>query len=311
MKISSMIKKVLFGFATLFVMAGSNLYAEEAGAPTAPKISGYADIWTNLSNSSATKELKTSANAEVDIEKTVGPVAVRLDVDVTTGGAEIEQAKFVKGFGGGHASFTGGIFNAPIGFESQDAPDKLQFSNGQLFDLVPSNLSGVMFSWWSGPASVDLYFANDWNGQPTPQTGFDNSLGGQLKVKAGQFTDISVGYISSDRDPGSPKGNDDLVDLVISTGRIKNAVLAVELLKDEINEGVGFTANYKHGQHGLTFRWDSVENTPAKSEVTSTTLALTCAMDEALTTVLEWKSTDPGGTAKKTDMLTLEWVARF
>jgi len=171
-------------------------------------------------------------------------------------------------------------------------------------------LSGVMFSWWSGPASVDLYFANDWNGQPTPQTGFDNSLGGQLKVKAGQFTDISVGYISSDRDPGSPKGNDDLVDLVISTGRIKNAVLAVELLKDEINEGVGFTANYKHGQHGLTFRWDAVEMS-SKKRMTTTTVALSCEMDESLETILEFRETDPGIKSATEEFITVSWVAKL
>lgn len=299
-----MIKGFLFGFATLFLLAGSNLYAEEA------KVSGYADIWTNLSNSDATKVLKTSANAEVDIEKKVGPVSVRVDVDLPA--AAIEQAKFVRAIGG-NASFTGGIFNAPIGFESQDAPDKLQFSNGQLFDLVPSNLSGLMFSWWGGPASVDLYFANDSVGQADAPTGFDNSIGTQVKVKAGSVADVAVGYITTERTPTgpAPKGNGNALDLVVSTGIIPNMLVALEVLQDENNDGLGLTARYTHDKHGLTFRWDSVENTPAKTEATSTTLALTCAMDEGLTTVLEWKSTDPGGTGKKMDAITLEWVATF
>jgi hypothetical protein len=294
-------KTIISGFATVALLAGFG-----AGA-SAAEVSGYASIWTNLSSDTAsTTELMTSVGAEVDFEKTMGKSNVRLDVDLKDGGAAIvtiEQAKFTQGLHS-NLSLTGGRFNSPIGFEKQDSPDKWQFSNGQLFAGRPANLDGLMVSWWGGPATVDVIFANDWKGQAIPATDFDNSIGVRGSVKAGPVN-VALGYLTSERTVG------DLLNLVLlgTQGPITGVF---EYHTDDLQDGWGLTGNYVHGKHGVTLRYDSVElDVPGADASTTLTLGVSCKMWELVTTKLEWKQTDLGGTADKTDALTLQWVGLF
>ncbi len=290
-------KKFIFGFTTLFLIVSSNLYAGDV------KVSGYADAWTTLSSSVKSNAIKTGTKAEVDFEKTDGKITVRVDVDLP--GAAIEQAKITQGLGDS-MSLTAGKFNAPIGFESQDAPDMWQYSNGQLFGLTPDNLTGLMFSWWAGPASLDLYLANDKSGVDgaTPEA-FDNSLGANAKLAAGP-ANVQIGLVTTEAASGN------LMDVVVSgnipAGGMDTAV-AFEYLKDDSTDGWGLTANHMHGVHGLTFRYDSV--TPKGGKDTKTmTLALLCNMSAPLSTRVEYKKTDnPTGTDP--DQIVIQWVAKF
>jgi len=102
------------------------------------------------------------------------------------------------------------------------------------------------------------------------------------------------------------------MDLILSTSAVKDTLVALEVVKDDNNDGLGLTVHHQHGQYGLTFRWDSVDNTPSKLESTSTTLALSCEMWDPVETILEWKTFDSGVKDSKTeDMLTLAWIAEF
>ncbi len=305
-------KSIISGFATLALLAGS-----VAGA-NAADVSGYANIWTNLSSDTAsTTELKTSVGAEVDFEKTMGKSNVRLDVDLkdSSKGAAvaIEQAKFTQQLHS-NLSLTGGRFNSPIGFEKQDSPDKWQFSNGQLFAGRPANLDGLMVSWWGGPATVDVIFANDWQGQADTTTDFDHSIGVRGSVKAGPVN-IALGYLTSERTPTDvTPGSGDLLNVVIlgTQGPITGVF---EYHADDAQDGWGLTGNYVHGKHGVTLRYDSVEAdvpVPGDDASTSLTLGLSCKMWESVTTKLEWRQDDSGVAGEpKTDALTLQWVGTF
>ncbi|MEK7702426.1 MAG: porin [Nitrospirota bacterium] len=320
-------KSIITGFAAVALLAG-----QIAGA-NAADVSGYANIWTILSSDTAsTSELKTSVGAEVDFEKTMGKSNVRLDVDfgkstsveITDSDGDtadfkiesvsIEQAKLTQQL---HSSIslTAGRFNSPIGFEKQDAPDKWQFSNGQLFDGRPSNLDGFMVSWWGSGATLDVMFANDWRGQADAQTDFDNSVGVRGSVQAGPVN-IALGYLSSDRDENSPSAGDDpdsgdLVNAVI-TGSHGSLTGVFEYLKDDDVDAWGLTGHYKHGVHGVLLRYDSVDPEDAAfDESTSLTVGLSCKMWESVTTKLEWRQDDEGGDDDKTDQLTIQWVGSF
>jgi hypothetical protein len=296
-------KSFIFGMSTLVLLAGF------AAGVNAADVSGYANIWTVLSSDDAKKEFKSSAEAEVDFQKTDGKTTVRVDVDLAGTTTALEQAKVTRGLKDS-LSFTAGMFNTPIGLEKQDAPDKWQTSNGQLFGLRPANVTGVMLSWWGGPAGLDVYAVNDFRAATPPAgTDFDNSLGLHGTLKAGPV-DLDLGYITTDAG-----GAGDVTDVVLSTKAVPNTIVAFELLSDDNNDGWGLTANHTHGQHGLTVRYDTVEKTPTGSttstETSSLTVALLCSMWESVGSVIEWKSTDMPGTTPDTDMLSIQWVAKL
>jgi hypothetical protein len=320
-------KNSVFGLVALALLAGGNLYANDL------EVSGFTRISTTLSErvqpgAVSNRELKTEAIAEVDFKKTMGKTTLRLDVEFPGNpftaaqgiSPDIEQAKFTHGLGD-RLSFTGGVFNAPIKFEARDAPGLWSFSYGQIANRAPVNLAGVMFSWEGDPATFDLYFANDWRGPKTAtSTPHDNSVGGRAKVKTGP-ANIELAYITSNRDKASPNSvtgqhDGDTLDVVLSSEAIKNTLLAFEYLTDDNHNGWGLTGNYTHGPHGVTLRYDRVENsaetTPAADDSTSLTVALLCTVWDSVRTIVEWRQDDSGvASAKKTDLLTLAWVAEF
>ena len=272
-------------------------------------------------------ELQFGATMEVDFEKKQGPVTVRVDLDfpVTAGvgtgnnllGAIItEQMRFDLAIPGGEGlnlNLTTGVFNSPIGFEAQDAPDLLQTTNGQLFALVPSNLAGLRLSGGNDMVSGSLIFVNDWNNtlpQVTAGFGEENSVGITLAVNPMPIVGLSFGYLSS---AGLP--TEDLINVIVSGTVMPSADLdllyAVEFVSDEINDGLGITLNATHGKHGATIRYDMVETTGSAAEPTTLTVALLCQAADNLGVVVEWKSSDPDTAASATDALGLEFVATF
>jgi hypothetical protein len=315
-------KGVILGLAAVSLFTVGNLHAEDI------KTWGHATIWTSLhSDVDKTNRFKTNADAEVDFEKTMGKTSVRLDLDInhksvaakgislstTTDIITIEQAKIVRGLSGYNASLTVGAFNSPIGFigDTQDHTDRLQFTNSQLFSLRPANLAGGMWSWWGGPAAVDLFYANDWRGQANPTTTYQGSFGGKATF-SGAKANLAVGYITSKRTPTSPVPTDagNIFDAVVTTRVIPHTLLALEYLENETNMGWGITGHHEHGQHSLTARFDSVDPDGNSNKSTQTTVAIGCAVWESVETILEWNSTNPASGAT-VDKVTLAWVAKF
>jgi hypothetical protein len=337
------LRDLLFSlFVAVFLVAGGASFSYAGDL----EVSGFADIITVLSDevtddlcsdadgkSANCVELKTGVTAEVDLEYSEGPVTFRLDLDIPSIGNEaagvgpaagdigIEQAKFVWAIPGGDQfglSLTGGAFNAPIGFEAQDAPDMLQTTNGQLFFLVPSNLAGFMVSGGTEPITVDLYFANEWRLNQAEE----NSLGALVTLTPIEMASLAVGYITSPEGAG----DEDVID-VVATGTISpmdmvDLLLAGEFLTDENNTAFAVVANVTHNTptypHGLTVRFDSVDCDTASAycggEATPTTLtvAANVALADNLSTVLEWNTVDPDVSGvDEFDTILLEFVATF
>ncbi len=319
---------------------------DDANDPSIANGTGCADLIGTLNATNCT-ELQTGLEAEVDFEKTTGGVTFRLDLDIhdDTDLVEIEQAKFSYGVfenAGLGLTFTGGRFNSPIGFEAQDAPDMLQTTNGQLFGLVPSNLTGFQLSGESGIASGSVIFANDWNNDPQGGAGSfaeENSIGFTLAVNPMPTANLSIGWLDSAATnaapgPSTPAGNETLLDIVLS-GTVAatpdiELLYALEIFSDDARDGMGLTLHATRGHHSLTVRYDTVETQRAKAgvgtnevtggtaagdpETTSLTIALLCEMREGIATVLEYRTNDNDFTVTgrpDNDTLLLEFVATF
>lgn len=304
-----MIKKVLGLVGVTLLLATAPVMAEGL------KIDGFVDIVTPimsdlgdpaLSDVEADFKLQTSADAEVDFEKTTGKVTVRLDVDSSDGVTLIEQAKFIVN--NASSWFTGGKFNSPIGFEKQDAHDKLQITNGQLFEERPSNLSGFMLGTTVSVLTLNALFVNDWNadslGGPNPGE-TDNSIGLTAAVALGGSSNLALGLLTSE---SATSGG--LTNLVATTKVVPNLLLAFEYQKDDTYTGWGLTGNYTHGVHGVTVRYDSVDPEGPADASTLLTLAGSFAMLENLKTVLEWSTFDDGGPFD-VSLLALQFVGKF
>jgi hypothetical protein len=296
-------------------------------------VSGFADIIYTQFNETVEpengtpnlSERKFTVTGEVDFEKKVDPVTFRMDLDIPVTGNQaanitagtslnIEQAKFIWALPQAKAlglSLTGGAFNAPIGFEAQDAPDMLQTSNGQLFALVPSNLAGVMLSGAVGPVKLDAYYANEWIGN----TSEENSVGALITLSPIEKTSLAVGLIH----PTKSVGNQDVVDVVLTTEMIPTLLVAVEYLQDRNTDAYGITLNHSHGNHGLTVRYDMVDNDLTGQDPYTLTIAPSLVLSSMLSTVLEWKYTEtdaPAGFVPPAgdgdgNLLTLEFVVTF
>jgi hypothetical protein len=333
--------------------AGTGLAAEES----ALKVSGFVDTVLTLADQSqnaknmdpssvcfdsngnannCTKD-KTGVTGEVDFEYTKGPVVARMDLDIPSIGNEaqglspvgdigIEQAKFDYTVPGGEPAglvLTGGAFNAPIGFEAQDAPDLYQTSNGQLWNMVPSNIAGFMVSGAAGPVSGSVYFGNEWRANNAEE----NSVGALVSVAPVEVASLSVGYLTSPKHAAGGDGDtlDAVAQLKGTVAPMLDGLLVFEYLHNDNNNGWAVVANAMHNTdmfpHGLTVRYDSVDcgnhsaycgGIGATSDSTPHTLTVagTVNLAENLSTWLEWKRSDPDVSGvDPTDLLTLEFIA--
>ncbi len=290
------------------------------------------------------------AKGELDVEKETDGVTFRIDLDfpssetgTATGGGgslgstlastnmsvtglpggpntfaeHIEQAKFVWAIPGLplDLNLTGGVFNSPIGYESQDAPDRSFVAYGQLFALVPSNLAGIELAGSMGALSGSVLFTDDWAGAAAGPVGTlvlpaseENSFGLTLGYSDANtpIPDLSVGYITT----SGPA--DATLDIIVSGAITPMLSYAVEYLTDDVVDAAfAVTLGATHGKHALGLRYDSVD-TGGAATPTSLTVSAACDLAEVLTARLEYVTYDSdvsGAGSTDADMILLQFVA--
>ncbi len=164
-------KKNLIALAVAAVMAPGFAAAEGAS------ISGFADI-THTSNSDVDQSV-FNANGEIDVRNTMGSVTVGVDVDLFLHGdnydaavADNDSATLEQAFFAWKATdavtVIGGVFNNPIGWDAEDAPDMDMTSHTLSYnaldaatDLYGNNLAGVAAAFAAGPATITAAVLND------------------------------------------------------------------------------------------------------------------------------------------------------
>lgn len=338
-----------------------------AYAETNADVSGFLDVYYTISDSPADvaadknpNEKKFLVEGEVDITAALGSVLdVEIDFDLYVNAfgnnstindsAEIEQAFFVLKDTLGPFTAIGGVFNNPIGFEAEDAPDLYQLSHGQIYSILDdstalhgNNVAGLALQWNMGPAGLTVAMIDD-----LARTDEESSALAVLNYTLSEGIDIEIGYVSqADETDSAAKTTTDLgkalndpavaaakttagdiIDVNITFKTWTHFIFAMEYLSaDEvIDHAYGVTANLGFGEKvSLTVRYDVVSYDDSlfsvnKEDSKTSTLAISYNIAENLSAILEYKSiTDNDGVGKAVGIVDgdgsqsiLEFTAKF
>lgn len=328
---------VLISILTLgFVIMTAPGYAGDVS------VSGFADmIYTMTDDGTPTNEEAFTIDGEIDFMAERSNVAVRLDLDINkatsdththtipgvttsapvdasaTDPLSIEQIFF--SLPAGMLTVTAGKFNTLIGFEGPDAPGLLQTSYGQVGGPLGTagalGLTGVMLTGKMGMAELDVF---------VKQT--DGDIGAQVRLVPLEGVGLSIGLVQTDgtvKAAGLPTNvGGDIFDVIATwKGDTPAGMLFVagEFVSDDELSTWGIWANDTIGPYGLTLRYDSLDCDLAGRNcaaafvtTTSTTVAGSYAVNDNLSTLLEWKTMDSDATGvADVDWVTLEAVVTF
>ena len=128
--------------------------------------------------------------------------------------------------------------------------------------------------------------------------GGEQNFGGTLSFAPVGNVDVAVGLLSSDGASG------DTTNIVATwNGAMANGGLTTtfEYTENDTSDGWGITAQYSHGSHGLTVRYDDVDGS------NTTTVAASYSVSDNLGLVLEVNDDDATGNGQ----VLLEAIATF
>ena len=203
-------------------------------------------------------ESKFDIMGELDLNAALGNnVTSRMDFDLGTSesSARFEQA-FVAWESPQGLQLKGGLFNNPLSWEAEDAPDLYQISHGQLYSIWDSttalsgnNLLGVAVSGKTGSVTLTGAILND-----LTQTDERNSLMAMVSIKPNANLELDVGFITQDR----------FLETIVDVNMTYTQGLVmvggeIMLPSNVIDMGLGITGTYKFSpQASGTLRFDSV-----------------------------------------------------
>lgn len=319
-----MIKKIIP--LAIITMLPATVFADDA--INKADVSGFVDV--TYSNDNDTSVFL--ANAEVDISNKMSKqVSVRIDTDfaiATNGGtnaglsgpndsAVLEQAYFAYSPIEG-ATVIGGVFNNPIGWEKEDAPDMYQINKGQIYKILDNqtalygnNVAGVALAGGFGSTSVTVAALNDIGLNDVSK----NSFAVIVNAAPMKGLDLELGYVTQEKAVGLSAEN---VWDVNATYIGMGATVGVEVLGagDIIDTAIGTTLNYAiNPMFNLTVRYDTVSYQgvlAAKDDTTSYALAGTFNAAKNLAILAEYTNQDGTLTTTAEDeIFTLEFIASF
>lgn len=234
---------------------------------------------------------------ELDLNATLGnAVTARMDFDLGTAmqtmpmgdSSRFEQA-FVAWDSPKGIQFKGGLFNNPLSWEAEDAPDLYQISHGQLYsiwdyttELNGDNLMGVAVSGKTGIVTLTAAALND-----LQQVDEKNSFMGMVEIKPDTQMDLKVGFITQktlfktivDINATYTQG------LIMLGGEIM-------LPSEIIDMGLGITGTYKFSEQvSGTLRFDNVSyDRKGYDDSRSFTIAASYMLDKNLMVNAELRS---------------------
>ena len=283
----------------LIVLASISMSAVSNAATT--EISGFADIVYVLSdginNSPSPVEGTFDVTAEVDVKTAITPsMSARIDVDLNlatnSGFGAADSGRMEQGFfswkSTSDINVKGGVFNNPLGWEAEDAPDLFQISHGQLYnlwdlstDLNGNNVAGVAVDANVGPVQITGAILNDLGAVAEEQ-----SIAAIVNYSPNEVKGLAVegGFIIQDA------GLENIIDINATYDQGLYVVGAEIMLASEgIDYALAATGLYKvNDQFGITARVDSVSyDIPGVSDVISVTFAGSYVLDKNLVANVE------------------------
>ena len=288
-------------------------------------VSGFADIsYSNNNNQSL-----FLANAEVDIsKKTSDKVSIRIDTDLalarnaspgvdakddpvgTRNGvnanlngpadsAALEQVYFAYSAMKG-VTVLGGVFNNPIGWEKEDAPDTYQITKGQIYGILDgqtalygNNIAGIAVAAAVGPATVTVAALDEIGLNDVEK----NSFAAVINATVMKGLDLELGYVTQESGDSYPDSAGNVLD-INATYTGMGLTVGVEYLKPDeaVDSAIGFTANYKiSNMLNATVMYDVVKSAdPDTDDKTSYALALGVDLDPSLSVAAEYYNFNDG-----------------
>ncbi len=181
------------------------------------KWNGYLDLVYTLHDSTdesygatgdeSQTQSKFSSMGELDINADLGnKVGARLDLDYIGSGSNgagagtaVEQV-FLQWNTPQQLIVKGGVFNNPLGWEAEDAPDKYHVTSGLLYNiwdantsLYGNNVAGALLSGSVGQVTLTGALLNDLG-----NVNEKNSFMGVVNFAPGQGVDIEAGFVTQD-----------------------------------------------------------------------------------------------------------------
>lgn len=258
--------------------------------------SGFADVVYVLSdgvnNSPSPVEGTFDVTAEVDVDVVItDSMTARIDVDLNltdnTGFGQSDSGRIEQGFfswtSASKVNVMGGVFNNPLGWEAEDAPDLYQISHGQIYnlwdastDLNGNNVAGVAVSSPLGPVSVTGAILNDLGAVAEEQSilAMVNFTPENMKG-----LELEAGFALQDG------GVENIIDVNATYEKGVFMVGGELMLASEgIDYAFGVTGGYKiNDQFGMTARLDDVSfDVPGVSDVITLTFAASYLLDQNL-----------------------------
>ncbi len=288
------------------------------GFASAAEVSGFADVFYNISSDSApTTDSSFSAAGEIDI--TAAPadgVTVRMDVDVplvtsctstststsiddlqgnpdsvttetntntTCNTVQLEQAYFAWGVTEG-ITVLGGVFNNPIGAEAEDAPDINFNSSGVVYNIL-NNQTALYGDNIAGLAGA---FAA---GPATITVAFLNDIGGVAEENSVALVvntspmeglDLELGYVTQNA------GAEDVANINLTFSGVENLSVGFDYLvpSEIIDSAYEVFALYNFGAIGVGARIEEVSYAAGDSN-SRTTLRLSYQVASNLTAAID------------------------
>jgi len=299
-------KKNLIALAVAAAVAPGFAAAEGAS------VSGFADIKLMIDND----KNYFLANGEVDFRNTQGAVTVGVDADLALAGndgvnaelsgphdsAAIEQAFFAWG-AVENLTILGGVFNNPIGLESEDVTGLHTASHGQIYGILDgqtalygNNIAGLAAAYNAGPATITAAVLNDLGHTDLEEV----SLALVVNFMAMEGLDLELGYVTQEDEDsaGNVVTAGNVVDFNATFTAVENLYVGFEYLAADnvVDSAIGLTGSYMI-MDGLdaSLRYDVVsyeaDNT---DDTTSTTVAVGYKIADNLKAKVEWTSFDNG-----------------
>ena len=259
-------------------------------------------------------ESKFDINGEVDLHAALGnKVTSRIDVDlfnsVTGGDSGVFEQAFVAWESLQGLQLKGGLFNNPLSWEAEDAPDKYQISSGQLYSiwdattaLSGNNLLGVAVSGKTGAVTLTGAILNDLREVPEK-----NSFMAMAAFKPNAQMDLKVGFITQDT------GLENILDVNMTyTQGLVMLGGEIMLPSEFIDMGLGVTGTYKFSEQVMgTLRFDNVSYDGGGDDSRSITVAASYMLEKNLIAKAELRSNTSDNEDVDGSQVGLELIATF
>lgn len=261
---------------------------------------------------------KFAVGSELDLNVDLGnKVGARLDTDFTTaaangtsGGVASEQA-FLTWESPQKLLLKGGVFNNPLGWEGEDAPDKFHVTSGLLYMLwddttllYGNNVAGVSLSGAMQQITLTGALLNDLG-----NTNEKNSFMAVVNFAPAQGVDLEAGFVSQDA------GVESIVDINASFTKGVFMVGGEIMLPSEFVDlafGVSGVMKFNEQFSGAA-RFESLayEDDLVGADVTSITLGVSYMIEKNLLANAELRMFDSDNDDVDGDVITLEMLATF